>query len=67
MATHDTLHSTVTEIHREPLELNPFKCSTGLFIIIGTTFGGWTEPQSNLTKILSNDFMKIIFITSYDH
>ena len=43
------------------------KRSTGLFIIIGTTFGGCTEPQSDLTKILFNDYMKIIIKTSYDY
>ena len=41
--------------------------STGLFIIIGTTFGGCTEPQSDLTKNLFNDYMKIIIKTSYDY
>ena len=41
--------------------------TTGLFIIIGTTFGGCTEPQSDLTKILFNDYMKIIIKTSYDY
>ena len=41
--------------------------STGLFIIIGTTFGGCTEPQSDLAKNLFNDYMKIIIKTFYDY
>ena len=40
---------------------------TGLFIIIGTTFGGCTEPQSDLTKNLFNDYMKIIIKISYGY
>ena len=41
--------------------------NTGLFIIIGTTFGGCTEPQSDLTKNLFNDYMKIIIKISYGY
>ena len=40
---------------------------TGLFIIIGTTFGGCTEPQSDVTKVLFNEYMTIIIKTSYDY
>ena len=36
-------------------------------MIIGTTFEGCTEPQSDLTKILFYDYMKIIIKTSYDY
>ena len=43
------------------------KLCTGLFIIIGTTFGGCTEPQSDLTKNLFNDYMKIIIKISYGY
>ena len=41
--------------------------NTGLFIIIGTTFGGCTEPQSDLTKNLFNDYMKIIIKSAYGY
>ena len=36
---------------------------TGCVICLGTTFGGCTEPQSDLTKILFSDHIKIVIKT----
>ena len=59
------LHLAAEEGHLSICKL--FLKTTGLFIIIGTTFGGCTEPQSDLTKNLFNDYMKIIIKISYGY
>ena len=46
---------------------NLFDGYTGCVKCFGMTFGGCTEPQSDLTKNLFNDYMKIIIKISYGY